>query len=150
LSPKGRNEELERLRKELRPSVREFEQERDNFIEMRQREIAKRDDQTPTDREEAVQEARAREVRESLRGKDQGEIVKVYQNAAERGDLETVKALEDQPLANPVVDPDALAKVREARLGAKFPEATAKIANQQALVDLLDNMATYLSRRIEA
>lgn len=148
LSPQGRNNALAQIRERLRPRVREFAVDAEGWRGTRQREEAKRIEPEP-EGEALVVAMRAQEIRQLLRGADQGAVLGVLQKAGEDGDMETVRAIENAPKFAPLADVDAIARMREGRLAKRFPEGTARIADQTALIELLDLMAQHLEYRLE-
>jgi len=149
LSPQGRNNSLARMRESLRPRVQQFADKAQEFRDIRKRERAKRIEPEP-EGDPATIASRAREIRDQLRGMEQGDVLRVLQQAGRDGDIETVRAIEGAPKVAPLADPEAIERVREERLAETFPEATQRLSDQSELIDLLDNMALHLSRRLEA
>jgi len=98
-----------------------------------------------------VSELQAREVRDMLRKLDQGAVLKKYEEAMQRGDMQLIKAVENAPKAFPVADPDVVAQLRKKRLSQdkNLAPMVQQLEDMQQLQKVYNAAHRSLAKRLE-
>ncbi len=112
-----------------------------------EREIDAEDRDNDTDPQ--VQAVREWEIRASLQGKPQGEILRMLEAAVEDGDTEFLHAVERAPRRLAPTDPDVIQRFREQRLTEQHPERMSRHRDWGTALEILRTVVGALENRIE-
>lgn len=147
LSEFGQAETHREIAQQHESTVRDLEARADGVEARRQNMLANITEGLPDPTDPAV-EVRQREIRDRLATMPKHEVIRMYQQAGEVGDVETIAAIERAPAVFRPLDDELIDRLRMDRLARKCPDIVQTARDQEALHSTLKNAAATLRRRL--
>jgi|GEM_PF-5995084 len=94
-------------------------------------------------------ELRQQEIRNQLSQMKKSDILKLFNQANEKEDMEFIRAVENTPLAFPLVPVDIVENLRNERLKNKFPEKMGRVEDLRTISDFYAMVVKSFSERYD-